>query len=114
MIRKLWLISKFMMSQAGKQIVTLHILRSILRSKDNQTMKFGHFVFCHSNVFLKKPSPRPFCKKNKIEHFPGLTAWNVIKLVLIVCLSRGLTKHIKTKFLTWFGIFESENRVKRL
>ena len=102
-----------MMSQAGKQIVTLHILCNIL-SKENQTMKFDHFVFCHSNVFLKKPSPRPFCKKNKIEHFPGLTAWNVIKLVLIVCLSRGLTKHIKTKLLTWFGIFESENRVKRL
>ena len=40
-ITKLRLISKFMMSQAGKQVITIHILRNISRSKGNQIIKFG-------------------------------------------------------------------------
>ena len=40
LIRKLRLTLKFMRSQAEKQIITIHILPNISRSKDNQTMKF--------------------------------------------------------------------------
>ena len=32
--------SEFMTSQTGKQIITIHILPNISRSKGNQTMKF--------------------------------------------------------------------------
>ena len=45
LIKKLRLISKFMKSSTGKQIITIHILANILRSKANQKMK---------NIFLFK------------------------------------------------------------
>ena len=38
------LISKFMTSQTGQQIITIHIFSNILNSKYNQTMKFGQLV----------------------------------------------------------------------
>ena len=44
LIRKTRLISKFMTSQPGSQTITIHILPSISRNKDNQTMKFGQLV----------------------------------------------------------------------
>ena len=45
LIKKLRLISKFMTSSTGKQIITIHILANILRSTANQKMK---------NIFLFK------------------------------------------------------------
>ena len=44
LIRKIRLISKFMTSSAGKQMITIHILPDISRSKDNQTMKCGQLI----------------------------------------------------------------------
>ena len=38
LIRKLRLISKFMMSKPGQQIVTINILSNISRGEDNQTI----------------------------------------------------------------------------
>ena len=50
MIRKLRLISKCM-----TQIITIHILPNISRSKDNQTVKFGQFIeYNMRNIFLQK------------------------------------------------------------
>ena len=43
-IRKIKLISRFMTSQLGKQTVTVNILPSISRSKDNQTMRYGQLI----------------------------------------------------------------------
>ena len=37
-------ISKFMMPQAGQQIVTIHMLRDISRSKGNQSMIFDQLI----------------------------------------------------------------------
>ena len=60
-----------MTSQSGKQIITIHILPNILRSKDNQTMKFGQFIeYNMRNILLVKLSskyggetiPRSFSK----------------------------------------------------
>ena len=52
MIRKLWLILEFMTSQTGQQ-VTLLILLSISRSKDNQAMVFGQLIkYNMRNFFL--------------------------------------------------------------
>ena len=41
LIRKLMLISKFMASETGQQIIAINILPNIWRRKDNQAMKFG-------------------------------------------------------------------------
>ena len=86
-IRKLWLISKFIMPQIGQQIVfTIHILLNILRRKGNQTMKFGQLIECNlRNIFLAKSyrkcrgeaSPRPFCKKSKLIGIDSLKCYKV-------------------------------------
>ena len=47
------LISKFKTSQTGQQIITLHILPNISRSKDDQIMKFGQLIeYNMRNIFL--------------------------------------------------------------
>ena len=38
------LTSKFMMSPAGKQTITIDILPNISRGKGSQTMKFGQLI----------------------------------------------------------------------
>ena len=54
-IRKLMSISKFMTSQPGKEMIVIHILPNILKSKGNKTMKFGHLIeYNMRNNFLKK------------------------------------------------------------
>ena len=51
----LWLISKLIKSQAGQQIITIHILLDIYRSKGNQTMKLGQLIeYNMKNIFLVK------------------------------------------------------------
>ena len=55
MIRKIRLISTFTASQSVKQIIAMHILPSIARSKSNQTTKFGQLIeYKIRNIFLKK------------------------------------------------------------
>ena len=50
-----WLISKFMTLRTGQQIITMHILSNISRSKGNQTIKFGQLIECSMNsIFLEK------------------------------------------------------------
>ena len=44
-----------MMSQTGKQVTTIHTLPNILRSKGNETMKFGQSKeYNLKNNFLQK------------------------------------------------------------
>ena len=45
LLRKLWLVSNFMTSQIGQQIIKMHILSNITRSKGNQTMKFSQLIY---------------------------------------------------------------------
>ena len=40
------------MSQTGHEIITIHILSNILRSKENQTMKFGQLIGYKMRNFL--------------------------------------------------------------
>ena len=42
-----------MMSQLGKQTITVQILRNISRSKDNWKMKFAQLIEYNRNIFLK-------------------------------------------------------------
>ena len=44
MMKKLRLISKFMTSQTGQQIIPIHILPNISRGKSNQEIKFGQLI----------------------------------------------------------------------
>ena len=54
-MRKLWLVSKFMTSQAKQQVITINIFPNISRSKGNQTMKFGLLIdYNMRNIFLEK------------------------------------------------------------
>ena len=55
LIGKTPLISKFMKSQTGQQIITLDILPNISRSKNNQAMKFGQLIkYSVKNIFFQK------------------------------------------------------------
>ena len=55
LIRKIWLISKFMSSQPEKQTTTIHIFPNISRSNDNQRMKFDQLIEHNRiNIFLHK------------------------------------------------------------
>ena len=77
LIRTLRLISKFMTSQSGKQIISIDILPNISRSIGNHTMKFGQLIeYNMRHIFLKKNYTQnlmgnivtnPFIKI-KIEH----------------------------------------------
>ena len=54
LIRKVRLISKFMMSQLGKQTIAIHILPNISRSEGNQTLKFDQLKeYNIRNIFFE-------------------------------------------------------------
>ena len=62
--------------QFGKQTNVIHIRSNILRSKDNQTIKFGQSVkYYMRKIFLEKPYtkyggetiPKPLSKKSKLS-----------------------------------------------
>ena len=42
-----------MISQTGKQIITIHILLDISGSKGNQAMKIGQFIHSHKKSHTK-------------------------------------------------------------
>ena len=45
-----------MTPQIGQQMIVIHILPNISRTKDNQAMKFGQQIKCSMrNIFLQKP-----------------------------------------------------------
>ena len=53
--KKAKVILKFMTSQTGQQIITIHLLPDISRSKDNQAMKFVQLIeYNVRNCFFKK------------------------------------------------------------
>ena len=64
LIRKLWLISKFKVSQTGQQIITINILPNISRNKDNKANKFCHLIkFRMRNFFFENHT-----ENNTVEH----------------------------------------------
>ena len=65
-----------MMSQTGQQIIAIHILPNISKSKRNQAMKFGQLIeYNMRSIFLEKSytqgdgdtNPTPFYKKSKLN-----------------------------------------------
>ena len=65
-----------MTPQPGKQTIVIHILPNILRSEDNQAMKFSQLLeYKMGNIFLensytkysRENSPRSFSKTSKLR-----------------------------------------------
>ena len=55
LIRKVWLISKFMKSKLGWQTFVIHILPNISLIKDNQAMNLSQLVeYKNRSIFLQK------------------------------------------------------------
>ena len=55
LIRKLMLISKFMISLTGQKIITMHTFPNFSKSKGSQTMKFGQIIELNMrNIFREK------------------------------------------------------------
>ena len=80
------------MSQIGQQIITIHILANISRSKRNQTMKFGQLIkYSMTNVFLVKSytkcgeetSPSPFYEKSKLSIYLDQQSEMLHSLILL-------------------------------
>ena len=62
-IRKLWLISNFMTSLAGQQIITIHLLPNVSRSKGKQTTIFCQLIeYNMRNNVLEKSYTKLFKK----------------------------------------------------
>ena len=100
LIRKLRLISKFMISHTGQQIMC-----NISKSKGNQTMKLGRLIEHNMrNIFLEKSyhkcggeaSSIFFYKKSKLS--VSLDRQSEMLLISFYCMSKS--KYIKTKVLT--------------
>ena len=54
LIRRIWLILKFMTSQPGKKTIAIDILPNISQSKGNKTMKLGQLIeYNNRNIFLQ-------------------------------------------------------------
>ena len=67
-MQKLILITQYMTLQTEQQIVTIHILPNILRSKGNQTIKLSQCIkFCVRNIFFQKS-----CKNDVERLVPNL------------------------------------------
>ena len=99
LIKKIMLISIFLTSQPGYQTIVIHIFLNILRSKDNQIMKFGQLIERNMrNIFLERSyskcggetSPRPFSKKLKLTIY--LDQWSKVSysLFLLYCKFRAI------------------------
>ena len=76
LIRKIRLISKFMLPQPRKQTIAIHILPNIPRSKGNQTMKIDQLIeYTMRNIFVEKSYAKyageiitkPLSKKTKLS-----------------------------------------------
>ena len=87
-----------MTSQTGKQIIAIHILPDMSRSKDNQIMKFGKLIeYDMKNIFLEKSYPKCCGEISpKIEHICGSIIRIFIHFVFIVCPNRGTSKYFET------------------
>ena len=62
LIREWRMISRFMMAQTGKQIITIYILFSISKSKGNQATRFVHLI-----IYLEKYFSWKFMQRIKQE-----------------------------------------------
>ena len=102
-----WLdnVSKFMTSQPGKQIISIHILSNITRSKNIHGIKFGQLMQYNMwNIFIEK-SFTEYGRKSVTT--PSSNKLNLCSNILQLCTvcfccmpSWRLSKYIETKLQT--------------
>ena len=80
-----------MTSQTVKQIITIHNLRNISRSKSNQPIKFGQLIkYSAKNIFLQKNYA-----ENKVGRLiPDLFLFSKITLYRVKASTRHLNFNI--------------------
>ena len=100
---KLWLSSKFMTSQTGQEIITIHIFPNISRSKGNKRMKFGHLIeYNMRNIFLEKSYTK--CGGEASQHYYK-------KSKLIIFLHQQL-EMLQSLFLSYVQVKVYQNILK--
>ena len=102
-----WLdnVSKFMTSQPGKQIISIHILSNITRSKNIHGIKFGQLIQYNMwNIFIEKSFTEYGRKSVTTPSSNKLNLWSNILQLCTVCFccmpSWRLSKYIETKLQT--------------
>ena len=102
-----WLdnVSKFMTSQPGKQIISIHILSNITRSKNIHGIKFGQLMQYNMwNIFIEKSFTEYGRKSVTTPSSNKLNLWSNILQLCTVCFcctpSWRLSKYIETKLQT--------------
>ena len=95
-----------MVSETGKQIITIHTLSNMSRSKGNQANIFGGLIeYKITNIFLqnsytkcgRKTSLRPFSRKSKLIISLDQQSKVFTSKSKVSCPSRGLLKNIDAK-----------------
>ena len=106
-IKTAWLdnVSKFMTSQPGKQIISIHILSNITRSKNIHGIKFGQLMQYNMwNIFIEKSFTEYGRKSVTTPSSNKLNLWSNILQLCTVCFccmpSWRLSKYIETKLQT--------------
>ena len=95
-----------MTSQTEKQMISIHTLLNISRSKDNYTMKFGQLIgYIMRNTFLEKSytkygeetSPLRFSRKSKFSIFLNQQSKVSSSLFLLYVQVRGYRNIMKLR-----------------
>ena len=102
LIRKIWLILEFMMSQPGKQTIIMHILTSTLRSWSVNRISYEkHFSWKIIDKMWGRNYYKTLSWKFKIEYICGYTNSLKSYTVCYNWVSKwGLTIYIDTKLKT--------------
>ena len=70
LMRKLRIIPNFIWSHTGRQVLAIHVLPNISRSKVNQTMKLGRLTqYITPEIFFLKSCTQNVMKKLVPDHF---------------------------------------------
>ena len=105
LIRKLSLISMFMTFMTGQQVITIHMLSKITKSKGNQAMKFGQLIegkmIC---IYFLKTHTKSVVEKLVTDSFINGQNWEHL---WISCL-----KYYKAFFLLYVQVLGCQNILK--
>ena len=114
LIRMLRIVSKFITSQTGKQIITIYLLSNISRRKDNQVMKFGQLKEYNTrNIFLQK-SWREWGRETSSGHlFSFLKTFHIMQkqvfsILVLIYFGRPRLKYTIKKNCATFQVVDPE------
>ena len=110
LIKKIRLISKFLMLLRGQQTIAIHILPNISRSKGNPTMKCDNEIRkwtweifslnSYTQHVAEKLFPGPFLKNQNWSYLWMINSLKFYTIYFYYIRSWGLSKYIETKLQT--------------